>query len=368
MVIAPLVFSTIVTGIAGTGDAKAVGRIGVKAFGWFLTASFVSLLLGMTCVNVMKPGVGLSLPLPEKGAVTGISSTAMNMKTFVYNIFPTSFFDAMANNQILQILVFSIFFGLALSAFKDETAKVLLKMIQELSHVMLKMTDMVMKFAPIGVFAAIAAVITVQGVGVLVTYARFIGGFYVALFILWALLIGVGYIFLNKSVFTLLKLVREPTILAFSTASSEAAFPKTMEQLEKFGVKESVSGFVLPLGYSFNLDGSMIYQAFAVIFIAQAYGIDLSIPQQVTLLLVMMATSKGIAGVARASLVVVAATLPMFNLPEAGLLLIMGIDQFLDMGRTATNVIGNSIATAVIAKWEGALGEVDEREPEEIEV
>ena len=209
---------------------------------------------------------------------------------------------------------------------------------------------------PLGVFAAIASCITVQGLGVLLTYGKFIGGFYVSLLLLWLLLIGVGFIILGSSVFTLLKFVKEPTILAFSTASSEAALPKTLEGLERFGVKERIAGFVLPLGYSFNLDGSMIYQAFATIFIAQAYNIDLSLTQQVTMLLVMMLTSKGIAGVARASLVVIAATLPMFSLPEAGLLLIMGIDQFLDMGRTATNVIGNSIATAVVAKWEGELG------------
>lgn len=209
---------------------------------------------------------------------------------------------------------------------------------------------------PLGVFAAIASCITVQGLGVLLTYGKFIGGFYVSLLLLWLLLIGVGFLILGSSVFTLLKFVKEPTILAFSTASSEAALPKTLEGLERFGVKERIAGFVLPLGYSFNLDGSMIYQAFATIFIAQAYNIDLSLTQQVTMLLVMMLTSKGIAGVARASLVVIAATLPMFSLPEAGLLLIMGIDQFLDMGRTATNVIGNSIATAVVAKWEGELG------------
>ena len=357
MVIAPLVFSTIVTGIAGTGDSKAVGRIGVKALCWFVVASWLSLLLGMVCVNVIKPGIGLSLPLPDVGALSGISGKAMDMKAFIVNIVPKSFFDALANNNILQLLVFSAFFGLSLAAYRDKTGKDLIriKMIQELAHVMLKMTDYVMRFAPFGVFAAIASCITIEGLGVLVTYGKFIGGFYLTLIMLWMLLIGVGYVFLRGSVFRLLKLVKEPTLLAFSTASSEAALPMTLEQLERFGVKERVSGFVLPLGYSFNLDGSMIYQAFAVIFIAQAYNIHLSLAQQFTLLVVMMVTSKGIAGVARASLVVVAATLPMFKLPEAGLLLIMGIDQILDMGRTATNVIGNSIATAVIAKWEGEL-------------
>jgi Na+/H+-dicarboxylate symporter len=362
MIIAPLVFSTIVTGIAGTGDSKAVGRIGIKALGWFMTASLFSLLLGMVCVNLMQPGVGLSLPLPAAGVSSGITGKAMDMKAFITNIIPKSFFDALANNNILQLLVFSTFFGLGLSSYREQVGKDLIRvrMIQELAHVMLKVTDFVMRFSPLGVFAAIASCITVQGLGVLLTYGRFIGSFYASLLLLWCVLIGIGYLFLGKSLFTLLKLVKEPTILAFSTASSEAALPKTMEGLERFGVKEKISGFVLPLGYSFNLDGSMIYQAFATIFIAQAYNIPLTITQQVTMLLVMMLTSKGIAGVARASLVVIAATLPMFNLPEAGLLLIMGFDQFLDMGRTATNVIGNSIATAVVAKWEGELGEPTE--------
>ncbi len=238
--------------------------------------------------------------------------------------------------------------------------------IQETVHVVLKITDYVMRFAPFAVFAAIAAVITVQGLGVLITYGKFIGGFYLGLLLLWSVLIGVGFLILGGRVFQLLKLLREPMMLAFSTASSEAAYPKTMEQLEKFGVKDSITGFVLPLGYSFNLDGSMMYQAFAALFVAQAYGIDMSIGQQFTLLLVMMLTSKGIAGVPRASLVVVAATLPMFNLPEAGLLLIMGIDQILDMGRTVTNVIGNGIATAVVAKWENQLGDVKGGDVEEM--
>jgi Na+/H+-dicarboxylate symporter len=231
---------------------------------------------------------------------------------------------------------------------------------------MLKLTNYVMGFAPVGVFAAVASAITVQGLGVLVTYGRFVGEFYIGLAVLWAVLIGAGFLVLRGSIFKLLGLIKAPTILAFSTASSEAAYPKTMEQLEKFGVSNKIIGFVLPLGYSFNLDGSMMYQAFASIFIAQAYGIDMPLSQQLSMLLVLMLTSKGIAGVPRASIVVVAATIPMFHLPEAGLLLIMGIDQFLDMGRTATNVIGNSIATAVVAKWEGALGKPRDQANEEL--
>jgi Na+/H+-dicarboxylate symporter len=365
MIIAPLVFSTLVAGMASMGDTKAVGRIGIKALGWFISASLISLLLGLLFVNLLQPGHAMNLPLPEAGASTNLKTSALNLKDFITHVFPKSFFEAMAQNEILQILVFSIFFGFAIGSFKGETAKTLVKSIEELVHVMLRLTDYVMKFAPIGVFAAIASAITVQGLGVLLTYGKFIGGFYLGLVVLWIVLIAVGYLFLRGSVFTLLKLIREPTMLAFSTASSEAAYPKTMEQLEKFGVNDKITGFVLPLGYSFNLDGSMMYQAFGALFIAQAYNIEMSLTTQITMLLVLMVTSKGIAGVPRASLVVVAATLPMFGLPEAGLLLIMGIDQFLDMGRTATNVIGNSIATAVVAKWEGELGEpkgVDQEE------
>jgi Na+/H+-dicarboxylate symporter len=357
MIIAPLVFATLVSGMASMGDAKAVGRIGFKSVSWFVLASFVSLLLGLLFVNLLHPGYALNLQLPEAGASTNLKTGALNLKDFITQVFPKSIFEAMANNAILQILVFSLFFGFALGSFKDETSKSLVRSIDDLMHVMLKVTDYVMRFAPVGVFAAVASAITVQGLGVLLTYGKFISSFYLALAALWLLLIGAGYAVLRGSVFQLLKLIREPIMLAFSTASSEAAYPKTMEQLEKFGVKDRVTGFVLPLGYSFNLDGSMVYQAFAAVFVAQAYGIDLSLIQQLTMLLVLMVSSKGMAGVPRGSLVVVAAILPMFGLPEAGLLLIMGIDQFLDMGRTATNVVGNSIAVAVVAKSEGELTE-----------
>ena len=356
MIIAPLVFSTVVAGIAGTGDAKTVGRIGVKALGWFITASLVSLLLGMTLANLFQPGANLAMPLPDAQAATNLKTGGLSLKEFIVHVFPKSFFEAMATNEILQILVFSLFFGFALTGLKARPAVTLTKFIDELAHAMLKLTEYVMLFAPMGVFGAVAAAITTQGIGVLATYGKFIGTFYVALVVLWCVLIGAGFAFLGPRVFALLKEVREPMIIAFTTASSEAAYPKLMERLDRFGVNERVTALTLPLGYSFNLDGSMVYQAFAALFIAQAFGIELSFGQQVTLLLVMMVSSKGVAGVPRASLVVVAATLPLFGLPEAGLLLIMGIDHFLDMGRTATNVIGNAIATAVVAKWEGALG------------
>ncbi|WP_211467385.1 dicarboxylate/amino acid:cation symporter [Collimonas silvisoli] len=355
MIIAPLVFGTLVSGIAGMKDSSSVGRIGIRALGWFVIASLLSLALGMLFVNVLQVGHALNLPLPALGADTKLNTSGFNLKDFVSHVFPSSFVDAMAKNEILQILVFSLFFGFGLASVKGEAGKAVTTAIDGLVHVMLKVTDYVMRFAPLGVFAAIAAVITVQGFGVLTTYAKFLGGFYAGLATLWALLIGIGYIFLRGSIFTLLRLLKEPIMLAFSTASSEAAYPKTMEQLEAFGVNNKITGFVLPLGYSFNLDGSMMYQAFAALFVAQAYNIEMSFAQQLTMLLVLMISSKGMAGVPRGSLVVVAAILPMFHLPEAGILLIIGIDQFLDMGRTATNVVGNGIATSVIAKWEGEL-------------
>lgn len=353
MIIAPLVFATLVTGLASMSDASAVGRIGMRAMIWFIAASAISLLLGLALVNIFQPGAHLDLAIPDAGLTSGLQTGDFTLKAFIAHVFPKSIAQAMANNEILQILVFSLFFGAALSFIRGKGHNTLYSMIDELAKIMFRVTDYVMRFAPLGVFAAMAAAITTEGLGVLVSYGKLIGEFYLGLALLWAVLFGVGYLFLGKSTFRLGGLIKEPTLLAFSTASSESAYPKTIEALERFGVSKRISGFVLPLGYSFNLDGSMMYQSFAVLFIAQAYNIEMSFTQQLTLLLVLMVTSKGMAGVARASLVVVAATLPMFHLPEAGLLLIMGIDQFFDMGRTATNVVGNSLATAVIAKLEG---------------
>ncbi|AZR93176.1 C4-dicarboxylate ABC transporter [Bordetella trematum] len=353
MIIAPLVFATLVSGLASMTDGRAVGRIGLRAMLWFVSASFLSLLLGLLLVNVFQPGADLNRALPDAGASTSLKTGDFTLQGFLTHVFPSSIIQAMANNEILQILVFSLFFGAALAYVRRDGHTTIVNAIDELAKVMFRLTDYVMRFAPLGVFAAMAAVITTEGLGVLVTYGKLIGEFYLGLVLLWALLFGVGYLFLRRDVFRLGGLIKEPTLLAFSTASSESAYPKTIEALTRFGVPPRVSGFVLPLGYSFNLDGSMMYQAFAVLFIAQAYEIPMTFTQQLMLLLVLMITSKGMAGVARASLVVVAATLPMFDLPEAGLLLIMGIDQFFDMGRTATNVVGNSMATAVIAKMEG---------------
>ena len=359
MILAPLVFSTLVSGLASMGDARTVGRIGAKALGWFIGASLCSLSLGLLFANLLQPGSGLSVPLPEAGASANVTTSALNLKDFVTHVFPRSIVEAMAGNEILQILVFAMFFGLALGHIHNQTARSLVQIIDEIMHVMLRVTDYVMRFAPFGVFGAVASVITVQGLHVLIVFGKFIVSFYAGLLSLWALLVGAAYLVLGRDVFKLLRLVRGPMLIGFSTASSESAYPKLMEQLEKFGIRNRVTGFVLPLGYSFNLDGSMMYTTFAALFVAQAYNIDLSISTQITLLLVLMVSSKGIAGVPRASLVVVAAVLPMFKLPEAGLLLILGVDHFLDMGRTVTNVIGNTLATAVVAKWEDAIDPVD---------
>ena len=360
MIIAPLVFATLVAGLAGMGDSKTVGRIGARAMGWFIAASCCSLLIGLTFANLLHPGDALNVPLPEIGSATNLKVGALNLKDFITHVFPKSIIEAMAGNEILQILIFAVFFGLALGNLHNQAARTLVNTMEEIVHVMLKVTDYVMRFAPFGVFAAVASAITLQGVGILSVFGKFLAAFYLALAALWLLIIVAGYCVVGKDIFRLLKLVRGPMLLGFSTASSESAYPKLMEQLEKFGVKDRVTGFVLPLGYSFNLDGSMMYTAFAALFVAQAYNIPLSLGEQITMLLVLMVSSKGVAGVPRSSLVVVAAVLPMFHLPEAGLLLLMGIDHFLDMGRTATNVLGNAVATAVVAKWEDAIEPVDE--------
>ncbi|KAB0653192.1 dicarboxylate/amino acid:cation symporter [Burkholderia diffusa] len=354
MVIGPLVFSTLVVGIAHMGDAASVGRVFAKSIGWFVTASLISLLLGLFMANLLRPGDNLGLPLPDIGASANLATSKFTLKDFVGHMVPRSFAEAMSNNEILQIVVFSMFFGVALAAL-GERGKILVAAIDQLSHVMLKITGYVMKLAPLAVLAAMAATVAVNGLSVLLKFAVFMGDFYVSLFLLWTLLVCAGLLFLGRRVFKLLVLIREAFMLSFATASSEAAYPKILDALDRFGVRRKISSFVMPMGYSFNLDGSMMYCTFAALFIAQAYNIHLSLGTQITMLLVLMLTSKGMAGVPRASLVVIAATLHQFGLPEAGLLLILGIDTFLDMGRSATNAVGNSIASAVVAKWEGQL-------------
>ncbi|MEX3957714.1 dicarboxylate/amino acid:cation symporter [Trinickia sp. EG282A] len=355
MIIAPLVFATLVSGLAGMDSGQDVGRIGFRSVGWFLSASLISLCLGLVMANLLEPGTGLHLTASASEANTGLNTSALNAKDVITHAFPTSLLDAMARNDILQILVFSVFLGIALSALRrDARVGIVIQAIDGLVPVMLKLTNYVMRAAPIGVFGAIASAVTLRGLDVLYTYGKLIGSFYLGLLILWAILIGVGSLFLGRRVGSLLKAVREPALIAFSTASSEAAYPRLTEQLEKFGVDKKVVGFTLPLGYAFNLDGSMMYQAFAAIFIAQAFGIQMPLTEQIFMLLVLMLSSKGMAGVPRGSVVVVAAVAPLFHLPASGVAMVLAIDQILDMGRTMTNVIGNGIATAVIAKWEAA--------------
>jgi Na+/H+-dicarboxylate symporter len=354
MIIAPLVFATLVVGMAKMGDIHTVGRIGLKAMLWFFSASMVSLLLGMLLVNVLQPGSSLHIALPAIGTETGLANVKPSLSSFTAHIFPKSIIEAMANNEILQIVVFAMFFGIACASL-GELAQPTVKLLDSLSHIMLKITSYVMHYAPVAVFSAMAAVIAQHGLSVLWTYGTFIAEFYFALLVLCCLLGGVAFLFLGQRIVSLIRHIREPVILAFGTASSESAYPKLLQQLERFGCDEKVCGLVLPLGYSFNLDGSMMYMTFAVLFIAQAYGITMPLTDQFLMLLVLLFTSKGVAGVPRASLIVIAATVSMFDIPEAGLLLLLGIDQILDMGRSATNVFGNSMAAAVVSRWENTL-------------
>jgi Na+/H+-dicarboxylate symporter len=357
MIIAPLVFTTLVAGIAHMGDATEVGRVGLKTIAWFLLASIVSLSIGLIMVHIIQPGSGLSLVAPPvEAAAPGLAKAEFTLREFVTHLIPTSIVDAMARNEILQIVVFSVLVGTAVAAI-DDKAPAVLNLVEQGAAIMLKVTGYVMTVAPVAIFAALASSVATQGLEVLVTYAKFVSGFYVSLGLLWGLLMLAGVLIVGRRSLGLISQLRGPVLLAFSTASSEAAYPRTLEVLQKWGVSRKVASFVLPLGYSFNLDGSMMYCTFATLFIAQVYGIDLSIGQQITMLALLMVTSKGMAGVPRASLVVIAATLTFFDLPEAGLLLILAVDHLLDMGRSATNVVGNSVAAAVVAKWENQIEE-----------
>jgi len=358
MIIAPLVFTTLVVGIAKLGDLKTVGRVGGKALLWFVTASLVSLLLGMVLVNYFEPGQYISKTLQDTEGLKDISSktTSFSLQNFVEHIIPKSFIEAMATNEILQLVIFSIFFGVAAASIGDYT-KPLVKALEVASHVILKMVNYVMNFAPLGVFGAIASVVAAKGLGIFEFYIRYFSYFLIGIGLLWVILLSVGAIILKGRIKELMRRIGSPLLIAFSTTSSEAVFPKLTEELERFGCKDKIVAFVLPLGYSFNLDGSMMYMTFASLAIAQAYGIHLDISTQLTMLLVLMLTSKGIAGVPRASLVVVLATCAMFNIPPIGVALILPIDHFCDMFRTATNVVGNALATSVVSKWEGELGE-----------
>ncbi|EBT2497411.1 TPA: dicarboxylate/amino acid:cation symporter [Salmonella enterica] len=352
MIIAPLVISTLVVGIAKMGDAKTLGRIFSKTFFLFICASLLSIALGLVMVNLFQPGVGINFVPYDTSAVAAVQAEPFTLKVFISHAVPTSIVDAMARNEILQIVVFSIFLGCSLAAI-GEKAEPIVKVLDSLVHVMLKLTGYVMLFAPLTVFAAISGLIAERGLGVMVSAGIFMGEFYLTLGMLWAILIGLSVMIVGSCICRLTKMISDPALLAFSTASSEAAFPGTLNQLEKFGVSPKIASFVMPIGYSFNLVGSMAYCSFATVFIAQACDVHLSMGEQITMLLILMLTSKGMAGVPRASMVVIAATLSQFNIPEAGLILLMGVDPFLDMGRSATNVMSNAMGAAIVSRWEG---------------
>lgn len=355
MVIAPLVFSTLVVGIAHMEDTAAVGRVGVKSLAWFMGASLVSLVIGLVMVQLINPGAGVNLPHePAAEIASGVTTSGFTLRDFIAHLVPVSIVDAMARNEILQIVVFSVFVGSAIAALEDK-APMLITAAEQIAQVMLKVTSYVMVLAPLVIFAALASTVATQGVGIILVYAKFVGGFYAALLILWALLIAASTVVVGRRVGDLVKMMREPALLAFSTATSEAAYPGLLEGLQRFGAPRRIVSFVLPLGYSFNLDGSTMYTTFAALFIAQAYGVHLSLGQQILMMAMLMITSKGIAGVPRASLVVIMAILPYFKLPVEGIALVLGVDHLLDMGRSATNVVGNSVATVVVARWEKQL-------------
>ncbi|MEY0268708.1 dicarboxylate/amino acid:cation symporter [Morganella morganii] len=352
MIIAPLILSTLVVGIAKMGDAQTLGRVFSKTLFLFVCASFISITLGLLIVNLLKPGAGINFVAPADTVVDNMATAAFSVKNFIAHLIPISIVDAMARNEILQIVVFSIFMGVALSAI-GEKGKPILTVLESVVSLMLKLTGYVMLFAPLTVFAAISGMIAERGLVVLLEAGIFMGEFYLTLATLWLVLIGLAVLITGRCILRLTKGITEPALLAFTTSSSEAAFPGTLKQLEQFGVSNKIASFVLPIGYSFNLVGSMAYCSFAVIFIAQACNIEISMGDQITMLLILMLTSKGMAGVPRASLVVISATLTQFNIPEAGLILLMGVDPFLDMGRSATNVMSNAMGAAIVGRWEG---------------
>ncbi|MGP1958518.1 MAG: dicarboxylate/amino acid:cation symporter [Arsenophonus sp. NC-CH8-MAG3] len=352
MIIAPLIISTLIVGIAKMGDEKMFGRVFSKTLLLFMVASFISIILGLIIVNVLKPGVGINFATNTNSSVVNIKPTAFFFHNFIIHAIPTSIIDAMSRNEILQIVIFSIFMGCSLSAI-GKKGEPIIKILDSLVYVMLKLTNYIMLFAPITVFSAISAMIAERGLNILIITSIFMGEFYFTLALLWVILIGLSVLIVGPCILRLVKNIMDPVLLAFTTSSSEAAFPATLEKLEQFGISNKIASFVLPIGYSFNLVGSMAYCSFAVIFIGQACNIYLSIDKQITMLLILMLTSKGMAGIPRASLVVIAATLNQFNIPEAGLILLMGVDPFLDMGRSATNVMSNAIGSALIGRWEG---------------
>ena len=359
MIIAPLLFSTLVVGIAGTGDMKTMGRIGLKAIIYFEIATTIALFLGLGLVNLFQPGVGMTLPMnADTKAAAAMVQNQQHAWDILLHMFPTSVIDSMARGDILQVVIFSMFFGIAVAAIGAKGRPVL-ELMESTAQAMFTFTGYVMAFAPVGVFAAIAATVGSKGLGILLTLGKLVGLMYFGLVIFALIVLGIVSYLIRVPFLTFVKAIREPMLIAFTTASSEAALPKALEIMERFGVPKNIVGFVLPTGYSFNLDGSTLYLSLCSVFVAQMAGVHMTFGQQLIMMLTLMLTSKGVAGVPRAALVVLAATLATFNLPLEGAAILLAIDQIMDMGRTAVNVMGNCIATAVVARWEGVLD--DER-------
>jgi proton glutamate symport protein len=354
MIIAPLLFSTLVVGIAGSGDLRAMGRIGLKAILWFELATTVALVIGLVMMNVFRPGAGVTIPMADTQELAAMARTQLGAWDIVLHVFPASVVEAMAKGDILQIVVFATIFGVALAAI-GEKGRPLVELLDAVAHVMFRFTGYVMRFAPIGVLAAIAATVGGRGVAILVTLGKLVLVMYGSLVIFVVVVMGGAALLIRVPFLAFLRTIREPFLIAFTTASSEAALPKALEVMERFGVPKRIVSFVLPTGYSMNLDGSTLYLSAASLFVAQLAGVELSLGQQLTIMLTLMLTSKGVAGVPRAALVILTGTLSTFGLPLEGAAILLGIDQLLDMGRTAVNVMGNCIATAVVARWEGVL-------------
>ncbi|MEG6586542.1 dicarboxylate/amino acid:cation symporter [Dendrosporobacter sp. 1207_IL3150] len=354
MIVVPLVFSSLIMGIAGTGDFKKLGRLGVKSIIWFEIATTLALFVGLAVVNILKPGVGVNVVAADASSVATAAKKSIDMMQMVVNIVPTNVVDAAARGDMLQIILFSTFFGVAAAAM-GPVGKPVVDLSKSVAEIMFKVTWYVMKLAPIGVFALIAFTVGKFGLGMLIPLAKLIGSLYFALVLFIALLLLGATAVFRINFFHLFRAIKEPVMIAFSTAASEAALPIAMEKLEKFGVPKHIVTFVLPTGYTFNLDGSTLYSALAVVFIAQVYGVPFDLSQQLIMVLTLMLSTKGIAAVPGASLIVIAGTAAAFGLPVEGIAIILGVDRILDMARTACNVIGNCVAAVVVARWEGEL-------------
>ena len=358
MIIGPLLFSTLVVGIAGTGDLKAMGRIGAKALIYFEVATTFALVLGLGLVNLLRPGAGVPQEAASVAELQAMAGRQQGAWDIVLHMFPTSLIDSLARNDVLQVVVFATFFGVAIAA-TGEKGRPVATLLDSVAQIMFKVTGYVMWFAPIGVMAAVAATVGSKGLSILFTLSKLVGAMYLGYALFLLLMAGGALLIARIPVGAFIRAVREPVLIAFTTASSEAALPKALEAMERFGVPRTIVGFVLPTGYSFNLDGSTVYLSMATVFVAQMAGVELTWGQQLTMLLTLMLTSKGVAGVPRASLVVLMATLttfgPAYGIPLEGAAILLGIDQILDMGRTAVNVIGNCVASVVVARWEGVF-------------